>query len=184
MKKPATLAAILLASATMAFGQNVTPNLNLATPPFGSANWNIPFNNNFTQLDLFLSGNQPLPALSVTGNLRAPQLTTWNSTTTYSAGNFVVYLGKAYESLSTNTNVLPTNATYWTTSIGSGTLPTIANNTILANNSGGTAQAAGLSASQISTILGLGTAATQATSAFDAAGAASTAQASTEAWSL
>jgi hypothetical protein len=181
MKKLASI--ILALFAIGASAQSVTPNLNLATPAFGSSNWNVPIVNNFVQLDLFLSGHLPLPALSVTGQLLSPQLTTWNSNATYVTGDLVIYLGTAYVALATSTNVLPTTTADWTSDIvssGGGGLAAIPNDTLLGNNSGATAIPSALTAAQISAILGLGTAATQSASAFDAAGAASAAQITAE----
>lgn len=54
--------------------------------------------------------------------------------------------------------------------------PSVVTNSILGNNSGSTAAAFALTPTQVSTMLGLGTASSQSSSAFDAAGAASTAQ--------
>lgn len=59
--------------------QTPTPNIGLQIPATGSNNWYIPLNYNFSKLDQLLSGNLPLPALSVTndvhigGNLYANQ---------------------------------------------------------------------------------------------------------------
>jgi hypothetical protein len=47
----------------------VTPNLSLNQPVIGSNNWGGPLNYNFGQLDSFLSGVLPIPALNVTGNV-------------------------------------------------------------------------------------------------------------------
>ena len=38
-----------------------TPNLGLYTPPHGTQNWDVPYNNNWNLLDSFLSGSRPLP---------------------------------------------------------------------------------------------------------------------------
>lgn len=46
-----------------------TPNIGMEIPSNGSTNWNIPLNYNFNRLDQLLSGNLPLPALTITGNL-------------------------------------------------------------------------------------------------------------------
>lgn len=74
------------------------------------------------------------------------------------------------------------NGTSWSaqsvgSSGGGGSLSAIANNTLLGNVSGSSAVPGAITSSQLSTLLGLGTAATQASSAFDVAGAATTAQA-------
>jgi hypothetical protein len=71
LKKLALLCALL---PMMAFAQGgtTTPNLGFQQPAFGSLNWNNPWYFNFTQLDLFLSGNQPLPGLAVSGKFTAP----------------------------------------------------------------------------------------------------------------
>ena len=42
-------------------GQGVTPNLQLQLPANGTQNWNIPINGNFSAIDGFLSGVNPLP---------------------------------------------------------------------------------------------------------------------------
>ena len=51
-----------------AFAQT-TPNIGLNIPAFGTQNWNVLLNSNFSKLDLLLSGNQTLTNLSLTGNL-------------------------------------------------------------------------------------------------------------------
>lgn len=46
-----------------------TPNIGLQVPIINSNNWGGPLNYNFAQLDAFLSGVLPIPALAVTGNV-------------------------------------------------------------------------------------------------------------------
>lgn len=58
----------ILASASMLFGQTVTPNLNLNTPPIGSLNWGAGQNQNMTLLDGYLSGLRQLPTNFFAGN--------------------------------------------------------------------------------------------------------------------
>ncbi len=70
MKK---LISFLLFVASVLSAQTSTPNIGLQIPPTGSNNWYIPLNYNFNKLDQFLSGNLPLPALTVTGPFSAPQ---------------------------------------------------------------------------------------------------------------
>jgi hypothetical protein len=123
MKKTLIVAIIALCSA-VAVGQvpSYTPNLQLQIPAYGQQNWQVPMNYNFNRLDLFLSGGLPLPNLTVTGALQATGLSTWGSTTTYSAGNTVIFLGTIYQSL-TNANVgnVPnTSTSNWTTTLGGG----------------------------------------------------------------
>jgi hypothetical protein len=47
----------------------VTPNIGLNTPIIGSNQWGQPLNYNFSQLDLFLSGQIPIPGLAVDGDV-------------------------------------------------------------------------------------------------------------------
>lgn len=54
---------------TLMWAQSTTPNIGLQIPATGSNNWYIPLNFDFSRLDLYLSGNAPIPALSVTGNV-------------------------------------------------------------------------------------------------------------------
>lgn len=46
-----------------------TPNIGLQVPIIGSNNWGGPLNYNFGQIDAFLSGNLPIIALLVTGDV-------------------------------------------------------------------------------------------------------------------
>jgi hypothetical protein len=177
MRKLIILAVLMFTP--FAFGQT-TPQLGLNIPASNTPNWGNLLNNNFSLLDSLLSGISPLPALNVTGPAILPELQTWQSGTTYSTGEVVAYLGIFYSSISSgNMGNLPTNATFWTTSIGGG-LPSIPTGTVLGNNSGSTAAPTALTVSQVATLLGLGTASTQPSSAFDAAGSAATAQANAE----
>lgn len=63
---------LLLAS--FAFSQT-TPNIGLNIPNYGTLNWNVQMNNNFSALDLMLSGNQSIPGLNVAGALTLSGLT-------------------------------------------------------------------------------------------------------------
>jgi hypothetical protein len=110
----------------VSFGQvQNTPNIGLQLPPFGSNNWNVPLNYNFTQLDLFLSGNLTLPGISISGYANLPGLTTWVKTATYPQNAVVAYQGVFYVSLvSGNINNIPMNGSFWSNSIsGGGGLP-------------------------------------------------------------
>jgi hypothetical protein len=119
---------VLVIASVCAFAQSTpctltftcTPNLQFQIPPFGTANWNVPVNANFTNLDLFLSGGLPIPALNVTGQLQAPQLTTWSSQVVYGQGAVVFFLGTQYTSLiAANSNNIPsTSPSDWTTATG------------------------------------------------------------------
>lgn len=123
--KIAILTWLLLATCSVAIGQQVqqTPNIGLETPAFGSNEWNVPLNYNFTQLDLYLSGNLPIPAINVTGPAILPGLTTWLSTIPYGAGAVVVYQGVFFTSLvSTNQNNIPANGSFWTNTISGSVL--------------------------------------------------------------
>lgn len=65
--KKIVLICLVVFSTLVACGQSSTPNIGLQIPATGSNNWYIPLNYNFTKLDLLLSGNSPLPNLTVTG---------------------------------------------------------------------------------------------------------------------
>ena len=60
------LVAVLLCGGAMA---QVTPNIGLNVPAFGTQNWNVLLNANFTKLDSLLSGGLPIPGMSINGNL-------------------------------------------------------------------------------------------------------------------
>lgn len=60
--------------ASFAFSQT-TPNIGLNIPNYGTLNWNVQMNNNFSALDLMLSGNQSIPGLNVAGALTLSGLT-------------------------------------------------------------------------------------------------------------
>jgi hypothetical protein len=47
--------------------QQLTPNINLYLPGHNQQQWDVPLNQNFSLLDLFLSGRKALPALLITG---------------------------------------------------------------------------------------------------------------------
>lgn len=115
-----TLSIFLLSTSLLAQSTVTnTPNINLQIPPYGSTAWQVPFDYNFYQLDLFLSGQLALPALLVTGQASFNQLTTWNSLQTYPSGAIVFYYGQLYVSNAAgNTGNLPTNTAYWTAGIG------------------------------------------------------------------
>jgi hypothetical protein len=71
----------LAPSSLLAQTSTSTPNIGLQLPQFNSSGWQITTNQDWQRLDLMLSGNQPIPALAVTGNLSvggifsAPNLT-------------------------------------------------------------------------------------------------------------
>ena len=114
-----------------------TPNIGLQTPAYGAEYWNVPLNYNFTQLDLYLSGNLALPGLSVTGYASMPGLTTWNKNTSYSINNVVSYQGTFYASLvNGNQGNTPSNGSYWSSSVGSSTPPGGANQDVQFNSTG------------------------------------------------
>ena len=104
-----------LLTTCVGFGQQYTPNIALQTPVPGSNEWDIPLNYNFIRLDSLLSGGVTLPGLNVIS------FTTWQSSSTYQVGYVVFYNGSAYASI-TNSNIgnLPTNGSYWTKVIGTG----------------------------------------------------------------
>ena len=58
----------LIAVLLLAIGASAqtTPNIALNIPAYGTQNWNVLMNNNFSSLDLFLSGNSLLAALHIT----------------------------------------------------------------------------------------------------------------------
>lgn len=116
MKIRALLAWVVLAVATVS-AQTIqdTPNIGLETPAFGSNNWNLPLNYNFTQLDLMLSGNIAIPGINVEGVAILPQLTTWQTQATYNTGNVVSYQGTFYTSLvNSNQGNTPAQGSFWT----------------------------------------------------------------------
>lgn len=120
MKKLTLLLLLLVASLGRGQNQN-TPNIGLQLPPFGSNNWNVPLNYNFTQLDLMLSGNLTIPGLSVSGVASMPLLTTWRNSVTYSQNEVVAYQGVFYTSLTSgNLNNTPANGSFWSSSIAGG----------------------------------------------------------------
>jgi hypothetical protein len=164
MRKLITIFAMALS--TFALGQT-TPNLGLNIPASNTPNWGTLLNDDFSLLDSLLSGTAPLPGLSVTGPAVFPKLQTWQSGTSYSTGTIVVYMGTFYASLSSgNVGNLPTNTTFWTTSIGSGGSPlTFPSGVLFGANSTSAPTAA--SSSQIQTAIGSGV--------YDAAGAAAAA---------
>jgi hypothetical protein len=63
------LLAFLIFAAAIASGQT-TPNIGLSVPAYGTQGWNTLLNNNFSALDLLLSGNSTLPALNVSGSIQ------------------------------------------------------------------------------------------------------------------
>jgi hypothetical protein len=146
----------------------VTPNVGLQLPPYNYSFWNIPLNYNSTLLDSLLSGVAPLPALSVSGALTAPKLTTWGSTVNYPANSIVWYLGSSYYALMSNSGTLPTNTTYWAP--GTSATASCSGCLLGSNNLNDVA-----SASAARTNLGLGSSATQPSTAYDPAGAATAA---------
>jgi hypothetical protein len=65
-------ACVLTLAACGAVLAQTTPNIGLNLPDAHSPNWNVPLNQNFVSLDLFLSGNNPLPGLTVTAKFQIP----------------------------------------------------------------------------------------------------------------
>ena len=121
LKKLALLCAFL---PTLALAQTPTPtpNIGLLIPGYGQQNWQVPVNANFILLDKLLSGNAALPGLWVSGPANIPQLNTWQSTTSYSSGTVVVYLGTFYASTTNGNsgNVPVSGSSYWTTTLTPG----------------------------------------------------------------
>jgi hypothetical protein len=72
-KRVAFLCALFLAP-SLAFAQFLppTPNIGFQNPAIGSTGWDTGWYFNFSQLDLFLSGNQQLPGLAVGGKFTIP----------------------------------------------------------------------------------------------------------------
>lgn len=97
MKKRLILALMLISS--VCFGQSSTPNIGLQIPATGSNNWYIPLNYNFTKLDQLLSGNLPLPALSITNNLTVGGTVTANAFLGTGGAGFATTPGAARYSL-------------------------------------------------------------------------------------
>lgn len=56
----------LLTSLVLPAQVTVTPNVGLQVPYYGQANWQVPIQYDLNRLDLLLSGNLPLPNLTVT----------------------------------------------------------------------------------------------------------------------
>lgn len=70
MKRALALLAVLwLPVCLHAQQSSTTPNIGLKIPFYGTQDWQIPLSYDLNQLDLFLSGNLPLPGLDVNGNL-------------------------------------------------------------------------------------------------------------------
>lgn len=80
VKRVAILCALFPA---LAFAQlnPPTPNLGFQNPARASTNWDSSWYYNFTQLDLYLSGNQQLPSLSVGGKFTIPSAAAFASAT-------------------------------------------------------------------------------------------------------
>jgi hypothetical protein len=92
-------------------GIEFTPNLGLQIPAPDSNSWQIALNYDLSQLDLYLSGNLPLPELS-----------TWSPTSIYAAGQTVLDAGALYVSLAgTNQGNRPSlSPAQWSTSVAAG----------------------------------------------------------------
>jgi hypothetical protein len=92
-------------------GIEFTPNLGLQIPAPDSASWQLALNYDLSQLDLYLSGNLPLPELS-----------TWSPTSIYAAGQTVIDAGALYVSIAgANQGNRPSlSAAQWSTSVASG----------------------------------------------------------------
>jgi hypothetical protein len=65
-----------------------TPNLNLFLPQFNAPNWDVPLNANFVLLDQYLSGNKPIPALTVIGTVTASSISGLTSSSVIGALGF------------------------------------------------------------------------------------------------
>jgi hypothetical protein len=161
------IATLILPS--LAIGQT-TPNLGFNIPASNTPNWGTLLNQNFSLLDSLLSGTSPLPSLSVSGALQAPQLTTWVSSTSYADGELVFFLGTVYQSLSASNqgNMPVAGSAFWTTNIagGSGGSVTFPTGVLFGNNS--TASPTVATTTQLQAAIGAGV--------YDASGAAVTAQ--------
>lgn len=59
--------------------ESQTPNIFLQIPAYGQTNYQVPLQYDLNLLDLLLSGNKPIPALTVTGTLTAPGFVPSNS---------------------------------------------------------------------------------------------------------
>lgn len=180
-------------------GTTTTPNLGLQVPASDSPDWQIALDYDLQQLDLLLSGNLPLPGITVTGPASLGQLTTYSPAATYSTGQAVLYRGTLYASLTDANlgNEPDTSPDDWSTDIGStggassfseltGTatiaqLPTAIPNqnlapmppwTFKANNNMVPALPQDLTLGQVVVMLSLGSAASSSTTDFDPAGAA------------
>ena len=98
--------AVWLVSACFAFGQQITPNIGLViqTPPQMPNNWSAIVNYDLVKIDTAFAG--------VGSQFKG----TWNSGTTYAAGNVVQYIGQLYISIqSSNLDQNPVSQTaYWT----------------------------------------------------------------------
>jgi hypothetical protein len=77
IKRIIVFIAIMFAAAAVC-GQTVTPNIGLQIPALNQNNWWIQANYNYTKLDLLLSGNSAIPALTITGNLSVGGVITGN----------------------------------------------------------------------------------------------------------
>lgn len=113
--------AFCLSLSLVALGQNpsYTPNFGFELPAYGTTNWQVPLNYNFNLLDKILAGNSSIA------------LSTWNISTTYNVGNLVIYNGTGYISLAdANTGNIPTNATWWTNSLGTTSANTISSSMV------------------------------------------------------
>jgi len=98
------LLSLLLLTAPLGLAQvTVTPNIGLQVPYYAQTNWQVPIQFDLNQLDLMLSGNQPLPGIN-----------TWSATYTYPSGAVVTYSGAPYVSLqAANIGNNPSSAITW-----------------------------------------------------------------------
>ena len=94
---------LLLLTIPLAAQVTVTPNIGLQVPFYNMQNWQVPIQFDLNQLDLLLSGNQPLPGIN-----------TWVATYTYPSGAVVTYSGAPYVSLQTaNIGNNPSSSALW-----------------------------------------------------------------------
>ncbi|AXC10222.1 hypothetical protein ACPOL_0865 [Acidisarcina polymorpha] len=82
-----------------ATAQSYTPNINLVLPPYGELNWSIQANGNFGIIDRAIGALQ--------NEFQGP----WQSTTVYSKGQYITYLGALYaSSVSGNIDKIPVSS--------------------------------------------------------------------------
>lgn len=123
MKK--ILLVVLVSVLSFSASAQVTPNLHLNLPTYGTPNWNVLLNQNFSILDSYLSGMTPLN-ISITGN--AGTATALQNTPTFCslpqvATGINVY-GNAYCTEPSNITGNAATASFATTASASNHVPT------------------------------------------------------------